>query len=94
MEGQFKIHQNGVHVGGYIFHTKVILSFEANENPMTDLIKMIDAVNENEEFELANILIGTPLEGFKVDKTDKSPEVRFNKAYEIMESARKLQLLI
>jgi hypothetical protein len=94
MEGQFKILQNGVHVGGYIFHTKVILTFEANENPITDLVKMIDAVKENEEFELNKILIGTPLEGLKIHKVDKSPEVRFNKAYEIMEAAKQRQLLI
>ena len=94
MEGQFKILQNGIHVGGYIFHTKVILTFIANENPMTDLVKMIDAVNGNEEFELTKILIGTPLEGFKVPRNEKSSEVRFNKAYEIMEAAKQRQLLI
>ena len=94
MEGQFKMLQNGLHIGGYIFHTKVILTFEGAENPVNDLIKMIDAVCENEEFELSKILIGSPIEGFKVNKTDKSPEARFNKAYEIMEAARERQLLV
>jgi hypothetical protein len=93
IEAQFKIIDNGVHISSAIFHTKAILTFEFDENPVNDLMKMFSEAFIQEKEQWEQIIIGTPLQGNIVVPEDVKHEARFNKAYEIMEHARKRNLL-
>ncbi len=94
IEGQIKILDQEEQIFSCIFHTKALLTFEIKENPIIDLIKMFDEsfIQEQQEWKIR--IMGTALESFQMADTERNPETRFNKAYQIMEHARKRQLIV
>lgn len=76
-----------------IIHTKAILKFLRAENPINDLIKMLNECNEQEEAILAEATLGIRMNKPSMTKSDYNPMTLFNKAYELKEYAIKVQLL-
>lgn len=93
VEDQFRIIDGGKALVTCMVHTKVILKFVFEENPINDLVKMFDAVFQNAQWKFNQYLFKSPLNGFKIKAEETEQEVRFNKAYQLKEAARTQQLL-
>jgi hypothetical protein len=93
IEEQIQVLDREERVFSCIFHTKALLSFDPGENPILDLIRLFDEtfIQEEQEWEIKTR--DTPLETFKIAGSERDPEARFNRAYQIMEHARKRNLL-
>jgi hypothetical protein len=93
IEGQIRILDHDEQIFSCIFHTKALLTFDMNKNPILDLISMFDEAFIQEQQEWKVKTIGTVLEGSGIADTARDSETRFNKAYQVMEHARKRHLL-
>jgi hypothetical protein len=93
IEGQFKIIQDSIQIFSCICNTKTILSFDFGEKPMNDIIFVLNKANEQDVEQWNNGIKGTPLDGLYLKGDNINPEVKFNKAYQIMEVARRHRLL-
>jgi len=91
--GHVEIHKDNFILFSAIMHTKVLLSFDLNEQPVTQLMDMIKTVNEQEKTVWRAKVKGTYFEPLDFVHIPHNSEVYFNKAYEIIEAARKLHLL-
>lgn len=93
MEGRIHILEADKPVFHCIFHTQALLTFDPNENPILDLIKMLNEISTQEHERWETKIKGTTLERFSITGGDLDSSTRFSKAYEIMEHARKQHLI-
>lgn len=91
--GHVEIHKENFVLFSAIMHTKVLLSFDLNEQPVSQLMDMIKTVNEQEKTVWREKVKGTYFEPIDFIKVPHNSEVYFNKAYQLIEAARKHHLL-
>ena len=76
-----------------IIHTKGLLTFIENEDPITDIIKMWKDCYEKEIVEFKRMGQGTIIEFLKLDDVEHLPEATFNGAYNLRDAAIKRNLV-
>lgn len=95
VEGQIRIkNPNGTDVFSSIFHTKTILTFEQTENPVNDLMKMLEDVESQEKKVWGSRILATPLHGLFLEVAQPNLDVRLNKACQIRDIAKQRNLII
>ena len=91
--GHVQIFKDDLVLFSCIMHTKVLLTFELHESPVTQLINMLETVREQEKNQWQTKVYNTPFQFLDFNKIPANNEVNFNKAYQLIESARKHHLL-
>lgn len=76
-----------------IIHTKALLTFIENEDPIADIIKMWDECYKKEVAEFKRMGEGTMIEFLKLEEIDHRPEATFNGAYNLRDAAIKRNLV-
>jgi hypothetical protein len=76
-----------------IIHTKAFLLFEKTENPINDIVKMLEESSRIEQAVFQIRALGTPTAGVTIDPKNNLHEMRFNKAYLVKQYAMKIGLL-
>jgi len=76
-----------------IIHTKALLTFIENEDPITDIIKMWKECYKNEVAEFKRMGDGTIIEFLNLDGIEHIPEATFNGAYNLRDAAIKRNLV-
>jgi hypothetical protein len=94
IEGRIKIIEDDILLLNTIIHTKAILRFSIDENPINDLVKMLEECKDQEEAIFYKTTLGIDvLQSIKIPNTAYDPMVKFNKAYQLREYVRKVGLL-
>lgn len=93
IENHIEIIRNDRTIFSCIFHTKAILLFNFDEEPMNDLVKLLDAITLQEIAKWEEITRNSMLQPLRIKLEDFNPEAKFNKAYEIREAAKQRKLI-
>lgn len=93
IEGKIRLLENKEIIFSCIFHTRVILIFQMDENPINDLIDLFDKVHMQEVSLWDSNLKNSSVHKIDLNKIKLNTEVKFNKACEIIEAARSQNLL-
>lgn len=93
IETHVKVLSLGRLIFNCIFHTQGVVKFDKGENPINDLIAMLDAISLQEQYKWNEATIGTDFNSIDIMLLEGDGTARFNKAYEIMEAGRRGNIL-
>lgn len=89
IEGQIRIkNEFGIDVFSCILHTKVQLWFDYNENPINDLVKLMNETDQKEHDVWGKRIVATPLHGLFLENIESDPNSQLNTVCHIRDAAR------